>query len=147
MTQKRISYLGWTVALLAAFFSGALLISRPARAVPQPISVQIQNTIPTTVTELDSEVSVGATVTTVAAISAGRQAIYLQNLSTVTVCCSKVNTVTCGATPANAGTVLKASTAGADGSGGTWSLSQYSGPVYCTATTGPAIITVSSFQR
>lgn len=119
----------------------------PARALPQPMPVSIVNTIPTFTEELDAEISVGSTVTTVAALAAGRQAVYLQNLSTSAVCCSKKNTVTCSTTPTNAGTVLKAGTAAGDGTGGTWSLSQFNGPIYCIVATGTALISVSSFLR
>lgn len=131
----------WAIAMI--FLAGA----PPARAIPQPMPVSIVNTIPTFTEELDAEISVGSTVTTVAALAAGRQAVYLQNLSTSAVCCSKKNTVTCSTTPTNAGTVLKAGTAAGDGTGGTWSLSQFNGPIYCIVATGTALIGVSSFLR
>lgn len=136
----------WPTVLTVLFVT--VYIAKAAQAAgPQPVPVAIVNTTPSSTNDIDAEVSVATSATSVAAISNGRQAVYIQNLSVVTVCCAKVNTVTCGATPANAGTVLKASAVAADGTGGTWSLSQFSGAIYCISTTGTAIVAVSAFTR
>lgn len=139
--------------VVAALLIGASILivnANDARAVgPAPVPVAVTNTVPTITPDLNSTIAVSTAATQVAVISAGRQSIFLQNESVATACCSMVNTVVC---PPTVGTttgaaILKGSTATNDGSGGTLSLSQFSGALYCACSTGTCNVSVLSFQR
>lgn len=143
--RSRIILVGVLGALGLAF---ALMHSAQAVGT-QPVTVAVINTVPTITPDLNSLIAVSTGATQVAVISSGRQSIYLQNESTATVCCSMVNTVVC---PPTVGTttgaaILKGSTALNDGTGGTLSLSQFSGALYCACSSGTCNVAALSFQR